>query len=247
MPWIDEISSRETIQRIQTVANNQGVDAVIHTRDILDHEVDSGTLLTAELNLELLSHSDIPVYCIIGTHDHDSANPQHSSSDDGISWLKTQLAEGYLTELSANPTSVAGGALDAYGVPAGNVGIGDVGNYNSRTWRPSGIAFGASSPGPNVLCLHDSVTPYRSDSAAVDLSQLLLQSRVSFDCILVGDEHRPKNEDFDSGYTFETRDRTPVIYTGPAARISRAYRKRKAFVTEITISGSRITTTRHEI
>jgi hypothetical protein len=158
------------------------------------------------------------------------------------------VSDGHLTELSTTPTAVAGGPLDAYGVSADNIGIEDVGTYNSRGWRPSKIAFGAASPGPNVLCLHEGVTPYRSRSAAdVDLDELLAASRVSFDCVLVGDEHRPKHDDFETGYSFETADGTPVVYTGPAARVGPAYSNRDAFVTELTIGDSGITTTRHSV
>lgn len=246
--WIGEISSRETIKRIRTIAIEQGVDAVIHTGDILDHEVDPVTLDAAESSFDVLSQLGIPLYCIIGTHDHYSANPQHSGSSDGVAWLKNQVRKGNLTELSTNGTLVAGGPLDAYGVSAENVGIEDVGNYDTRGWHPSDIEFSPSSSGPSVLCLHDSVTPYRSGSDVdVDLDQLLSQSPVSFDCVFVGDEHRPKNDDFNSGYTFETRNRTPVFYTGPAARIGPAYSDRESFVTEITISGNQVKTKRHKI
>ena len=150
--------------------------------------------------------------------------------------------------MSASPTSVAGGPLDAYGVSAENVGIDDVGTYESLGWRPSEIAFGAASPGPNVLCLHEGVTPYRARSTAdVDLDKLLAESRVSFDCVLVGDEHRPKHDDFENGYSFETRDGTPVMYTGPAARVGPAYSDRDAFVTVLTISGVEVNSTRHVV
>ncbi len=245
MPWIAEISSRETMKRIRTIAIEQDVDAVLHTGDILDHEVDEVTLDAAESNLSVLSRLSIPVYCIIGTHDHLSANPQHSGSVDGVAWLKEQVGNGTLTELSTCATAVAGGSVDAYGVSAENVSIDDVGNYDDREWTPSDIAFGASSSGPNVLCLHDSVTPYRSGAAVdVDLDQLLSQSRVSFDCVLVGDEHRPKNEDFEDGYTFEASDGTPVLYTGPAIRISEPYRDHEPFVTELTITANGVSAKR---
>jgi len=188
------------------------------------------------------------VYCILGTHDHNAAIPFYSSSVDGIAWMKDQVRNGYLIELSASPTSVAGGPLDAYGVSAENVGIDDVGTYESLGWRPSEIAFGAASPGPNVLCLHEGVTPYRSRGTAdVDLDKLLAESRVSFDCVLIGDEHRPKHDDFDNGYSFETRDGTPVLYTGPAVRVSWPYRDRDAFVTELSITGTGVTTTQHPV
>lgn len=244
MSWIDEISSRETIHRIRTIAIEQDVDVVLHTGDVLDHEVDPVTLDAAASSLDILSQLGIPVYCIIGTHDHNAAHPQHSGSVDGIAWLQ----DGTLTELSATPTTVAGGPLDAYGVSAENVGIDDVGNYKSLGWRPSEIAFGAASPGPNVLCLHEGATPYRSRSVAdVDLDELLAESHVSFDCVLVGDEHRPKHDDFENGYAFETQDGTPVLYTGPAARVSWPYRDRDAFVTELSITDVGVTTTRHSV
>lgn len=246
--WIDEIDSRDTIRRIRTIAMERDVDAVIHTGDVMDHEVDAVTLDTAEASLRELAHSDIPVYCILGTHDHNAAIPYYSNSVNGIAWLKDQVRNGYLIELSASPTSVAGGPLDAYGVSAENVGLDDVGKYESLGWLPSEIAFGTASPGPNVLCLHDGVTPYRNRSTAdVDLDELLARSRVSFDCVLVGDEHRPKYDDFENGYSFETEDGTPVLYTGPAARVGPAYRDHEAFVTELSISAAGVTPTRHPL
>lgn len=245
--WIDEISSVDTVKRVVEIAIDRDVDAVIHTGDILDHEVDADTLEAVAFWFEVLSESGIPLYCIIGSHDHTSYEPDHADSVDGIAWLREQVNTGRLTELSTNPTAVAGGPVDAYGIPAGNVGIDDVGKFYSREWTPSDIAFGAASPGPNVLCLHDGLTPYRQYDADVDLDRLLAQSRVSFDCVLIGDEHRPKGKDFENGYTFEATDGTPVFYTGPAMRISEPYRDRDAFVTELSISAAGVTTTRHSI
>lgn len=242
--WIDEINSRDTIQRIRTIAIERDVDAVIHTGDLLDHEVDAVTLDAAGSSFQDLALSDIPVYCILGTHDHNAANPYYSNSVDGIAWMKDQVRNEYLIELSTSPTSVAGGPLDAYGVSAENVGIDDVGKYESLGWRPSEITFDVASPGPNVLCLHEGVTPYREADADVDLDKLLADSCVSFDCVLVGDEHRPKNDDFNDGYTFETLDGTPVLYTGPAARIGPAYRTKEAFVTELTVSAGSVASRR---
>lgn len=243
--WVGEISSEETFKRITQIAMERGVDAVVHTGDILDHEVDQATLDATETFLAALSGLGIPVYCIIGSHDHDSVNPQHPDSVDGIAWLKSQVRKGHLTELSTSSTPVAGGPVDAYGIPAGNVRIDDVGKFYSREWTPSDIAFEAASPGPNVLCLHDGLTPYRRYDADIDLDRVLAQSRVSFDCVLIGDEHRPKNHDFETGYSFEASDGTPVFYTGPAMRISEPYRDHDAFVTELSISDVGVTSTRH--
>lgn len=245
--WVDEISSVNIIKQIVGIAIDRDVDAVIHTGDVLDHEVDADTLETVAFWLQVLSEGGIPMYCIIGSHDHTSYEPDHPESVNGIAWLKKQVKNGRLIELSTSPTPVAGGPVDAYGISAGNVGIDDVGKFYSREWRPSDIAFGAASPGPNVLCLHDGLTPYRSYDADVDLDRLLTQSRVSFDCVLIGDEHRPKGKDFENGYTFKTNDKTPVLYTGPAMRISQPYRDQDAFVTELSISDARVTTTRHPI
>ena len=248
VPWIREISSVGAFTRIVEIAIGQDVDAVIHTGDILDHEVDQETLAAAAVRLEQLAEAGIPVYCIIGSHDHNSYAPRHLDSVNGIAWLQQQVAKGNLVELSTNPTPVAGGPLDAYGISAGNTGIDDVTMYKSLAWDLSEIVFNSSSPGPNVLCLHDSVTPYRSSSnAEIDLDRLLARSGVSFDCVLVGDEHSPKNNDFENGYSFKAKNGTPVIYTGPSIRISKAYRDRDPFVTELSISPDRITTTRHEV
>lgn len=210
--------------------------------------MDADTLAAATFRLELLAGDGIPMYCIIGSHNHTSYQPEHPQSVNGVAWLKEQVQKGILTELSTSPTPVAGGPVDAYGISAGDVGINDVGKFQSREWSPAGIAFGAASPGPNVLCLHDGVTPYRGASTAeVDLGQLLSQSRVSFDCVLVGDEHRPHGGNFESGYSFRTSDGTPVEYTGPAARISPAYRATDAFATEVMFSADGVQTRRHHL
>lgn len=248
VPWIREISSVGAFTRIVEIAIGQDVDAVIHTGDILDHEVDQETLAAAAVRLEQLAEAGIPVYCIIGSHDHNSYAPQHLDSVNGIAWLQQQVAKGNLVELSTNPTPVAGGPLDAYGISAGNTGIDDVTMYKSLAWDLSEIVFNSSSPGPNVLCLHDSVTPYRSSSnAEIDLDRLLARSGVSLDCVLVGDEHSPKDKEFENGYSFETTNGTPVFYTGPSVRISKAYRDRDAFVTELSISSTGVKATRHAI
>ncbi|WP_285266203.1 metallophosphoesterase family protein [Halobacterium salinarum] len=245
--WIDEISSVDTVKRVVEIAIDREVDAVIHTGDILDHEVDADTLEAVAFRFEVLSESGIPMYGIIGSHDHTSYEPDHADSVDGVAWLSEQVNKGRLTEVSTNPTAVAGTPVDAYGIPAGNVGIDDVGKFHSREWTPSDIAFGAASPGPNVLCLHDGLTPYRGDDADVDLNRLLAQSRVSFDCVLIGDEHRPKSKDFENGYSFEAGDGTPVFYTGPAMRISEPYRDHGAFVTELSISEAGVSTAQHQV
>jgi len=245
--WIRDLSSSATFKRIRDVAIARDVDVIVHAGDVLDHEVDQDTLDGVESGLEALSAFDIPVYCIIGSHDHDSYQPKHRDSVDGIEWLKHQVRNGHLTELSTNAETVDTGPLNLYGISAGNVGIDDVGTYQSRSWTPADIVFTPTSQGLNLLCLHDGLTPYRSNGADVDLDRLLAQATVSFDCVLIGDEHRPKNGDFDGGYTFETADDTPVFYTGPAMRISESYREHDAFVTELTITADNITATRHTL
>ena len=245
--WIRDLSSSATFKRIRHVAIERDVDAIVHTGDVLDHEVDQDTLDVVESALEALSAFDIPVYCIIGSHDHDSYQPKHRDSVDGIAWLKRQVRKGHLRELNMNAETIDTGPLNLYGISAGNVGIDDVGTYQSRSWTPADIVFTPTSQGLNVLCLHDGLTPYRSNDADVDLDRLLAQAAVSFDCVLIGDEHRPKNGDFDGGYTFETADGTPVFYTGPAMRISESYRKHDAFVTELTITADNIMATRHTL
>jgi hypothetical protein len=245
--WIRDVSSSATFKRIRDVAIERDVDAIVHTGDVLDHEVDQDTLNVVESALEALSAFGIPVYCIIGSHDHDSYQPKHRDSVDGIGWLKRQVRNGYLTELGTTATTVDAGPLNLYGISAGNVGIDDVGTYQSRSWTPADIVFTPTSRRLNVLCLHDGLTPYRGNDADVDLDRLLAQAGVSFDCVLIGDEHRPKNKDFDDGYTFEAADGTPVFYTGPAMRISEPYRGREAFVTELTITSSGVIPRRHAL
>lgn len=247
MPWISDISSKYTFSQAALIAMREDVDAVIHTGDMLDHEVDGATLEHAERVLESLADCDIPVYCILGTHDHQSGNPRYQVSVNGIAWLKKQVRNGYLTELTTNPSGIPGGTINVYGVSADNVGIDDVGNYDSMGWSLSDISFSGGSAGPNVLCLHDGVTPYRGADADVDLDRLLARSSVSFDCVLIGDEHHPKNNDFENGYSFTTSDGTPVFYTGPAIRISRVYHKQDAFVTELSITDTGVMTKRHSV
>lgn len=245
--WIGEINTRETMLRIREIALEREVDAVIHTGDLLDHEVDGVTLDAATSSLRDLARSEIPVYCILGTHDHQSADPRHPTSVDGGAWLQQQVQDGTLVELSASGTAVDGGPVDAYGVSAKNVGLDDIRSYDLTGWEPSEIPFEAASPGPNILCLHERVTPYGGDEADVDVDALLAASPVTFDCVLVGDEHSPRGENFETGYTFAAADGTPVLYTGPATRVNDAYENRAAFVTELSISDTGVKTKRHSI
>lgn len=247
IPWIDEISTTGAFTKLRQLAIQRDVDAVVHTGDILDHEVDQDTLDSAEAELIELALHDIPFYCILGSHDQESRYPQHSASVDGIAWLRRQRTNGTITELTISPTQLGKSPVGAYGIAAGNIGLADVDSYASVEWTISDITFGPPSQGSNVLCLHDRSTPYRTTNPDVDLDELLARAPVSFDCVLIGDEHRPKNEDFDDGYTFATSDGTPVYYTGPAARISWAYRDRAAFVSEITISDHSIARTCHPL
>jgi hypothetical protein len=162
----------------------------------------------------------------------------------GVAWLQRQIELGYLTELTMSPTQVADSSVDAYGISANNVGIDDVGK--GHDWSFAEIAFGASRPGPNILCLHESTSLYR-ENGAVNIDELLAQSRVQFDCVLIGDEHSPKHDDFETGYAFESADGTPVHYTGPSIRLSGAYENHEAFVTELTISTESVSVTRHAL
>jgi hypothetical protein len=130
-----------------------------------------------------------------------------------IAWLRGQVNKGHLSELSTNSTSVAGIPVDAYRIPAGNAGIVDVGKFHPREWTLSDITFEAASTGLNVLCLHDELTPYRRYDADIDLYRLLAQSRVSFDCVLIGDEHRPRSRNFENGYPFKASDGAAGVTT----------------------------------
>ncbi|MDS0284050.1 metallophosphoesterase [Haloarcula onubensis] len=243
--WIGVISSQTTMSRIVDIALAQDVDAVIHTGDILDHEVGEITLDAAEATLHILSMEEIPVYCIIGSHDHGSKHPSNPGSVDGVAWLQRQVEQGYLAELTMSPTRVADSQVDAYGISASNVGIDDVGQ--GLDWSFAEIAFGAATPGPNILCLHESTSLYRGEDGDVDIDELFAQSRVQFDCVLIGDEHSPKHDDFNNGYAFTTGDGTPVHYTGPAIRLNDAYENRDAFVTELTIGADGVRTRRHAV
>ena len=60
--WASEISSVKTFKRIARIAVGRDVDAVVHTGDILDHEVDQATLDGAESFLAGLSNFGVSVY-----------------------------------------------------------------------------------------------------------------------------------------------------------------------------------------
>ena len=117
----------------------------------------------------------------------------------------------------------------------------------TREWDADSVAFESVDATGQLLCLHDSVAPRRDTPEAVDLDRLLAGASPAFDCVLVGDEHRPDEADFETGYTFAASDGTPVLYTGPSVPISSAYDEHSPFVTELTISSAGVETTRHEL
>lgn len=242
--WIDEISTISPLKSILEYALQRGVDAVVHTGDILDHEVDVERLDEAEAILKMLDKGDVPFYFIVGTHDHTSHEPRHPISVDGVSWLRQLFQDGLITELGTQPITLSETSLSLYGIPAENVSLSEVGSYKSRGWSPADISLAQAPDGPNVLCLHDGFTPYRGAGADMRLQDLLNAVKPSIDCVLIGDEHHPKNYDFKFGYSFETPDGTPVYYTGPPARINKAYQDEDPFVSELTITPTSVSRTR---
>lgn len=214
-PWNDELRPVEAFEEALATAVVRGVDAVVHTGDLFDHNVDRESLDAAVNALNALSEAGIPFFCIMGDHDRDATGGAFPGDVDAITELRILVDQGVVTELSTEPICV--GPVALFGVGATNVGLNEIetGRYTLGFWDDPELSFTAPPEQTrSVLCLHERVAPPFSPNENPDcyLDIDFPENSPEFELVAVGHEHAPARED--------PWGESTVTYSGPTQRYS---------------------------
>ncbi|MFC6721556.1 exonuclease SbcCD subunit D [Natrialbaceae archaeon GCM10025896] len=184
---------------VVNLAVTHRVDAVLHTGDIFDDNVDEATAATVEEHVKLLADAGIPLYYVRGNH----------GCDAGDRLLREQTREGQMAHLSSEPELLGGGALALYGLDASA----------STEGLPQAAPTGdAPRDAYRLVAWHEAVEPLARNG--VPIQRLVDASEVEFDGLALGDLHKDKRAYIDD-VRRECGRRLRVFYAGATTQIAR--------------------------
>jgi len=174
-------------------AVSEGVDAVVHAGDLFhDRQPSLSDVLGAVSALEELDDAGIPFLAIVGNHE----------SKRDAQWLDLFETMGLATRLGRDPTTVGGVAV--YGL-----------DFVSRAGRADlDYEFEPHDRDAAVLVGHGLFAPFAHGDW--DVREILRESPVAFDAVLLGDDHEPKTKRLEDPYE------AWVTYCGSTERASAA-------------------------
>lgn len=212
--WVDRTDSilafKSTLQR----AIAEDVDAVVHTGDLFDHDVDRETLEEAVAAIESLTASGIPFYFVLGDHDRLAKGGSIPDAANAVSALEVLSKTNLVTNCRESGTRINQTSVTLFGSDATGIGFEEIRNgYTLGKWSSSELRFEAlDNTMTNIICLHEPV-------AGLNLPALIRAGggqTAGFDLVLLGHEHRPP---FDGAWQ-TTVDGVTVACAGPTVPIS---------------------------
>lgn len=212
--WVDRADSLSAFQTVVQQAVQEDVDAVIHTGDLFDHDVDRHTLDVTISSIEALAENEIPFHFILGDHDRLATGGEIPDSVDAVRALKSLEESEAAIHCRMTGTRLDEMSVALFGVDAADIGFAEIqGGYTLSSWSPQDLKLNTpQSSEMNILCLHEPVEK-------LHISQIInAANRQSYplDLILLGHEHRPP---FDGKWQ-RTIDGIPVACAGPTIPIS---------------------------
>jgi exonuclease SbcD len=175
------------------------VDAIIHTGDIFDDDVDEATVQIVEEHVELLADADIPIYYVRGNH----------GCDRGDAFLRSQTEAGRMIHLSNEPQLLGEGTLALYGMDA------DASANGLSEVAPSGDA---PQDAYRLLAWHEAVEPIARNG--ISIGELMDASKVELDALSLGDLHKNKRAYIGDVYK-DSGERFRAFYAGATTGIAR--------------------------
>jgi len=153
------------------------VNAVVHGGDLF-HNSQPGTdpFMVAIEQLQRLKAAGIPFLSVVGNHDGQSSGPE---------WLDILQTMGLVTRLDNDPVDVGG--VSFYGL-----------DHKTRSERQSlSYNFTDSDYSNTVLVAHGLFDPLSvtADGHGWDLREVLSDSNIAFDAVLLGDDHTPNTKE----------------------------------------------------
>lgn len=175
------------------------VDAIIHTGDIFDDEIDESTVQIVEEHVELLADAGIPVYYVRG----------HHGCDRGDVFLRSQTEAGRMIHASNDPQLLGEGTLALYGMDS------DASANGLSEMAPAGDA---PRDAYKMLAWHEAVEPIARDG--ISIGQLVDASEIELDALALGDLHKNKRAYIGEVYK-GTGQRFRAFYAGATTGIAR--------------------------
>lgn len=217
--WVDKADSLEAFQMVVQRAIKEDIDAVVHTGDIFDHDVDQNTLRRAKSSLRSLADNGIQFYFILGDHDRQATGGEIPGAQNAVSDLESLCESGTITYCASSEIWVKEKNIALFGVDATDIGFEEIQEgYTLNSWSPKDLDFDLPQTSEsNILCLHE---PHGKMSLSEVIEVADSQGR-PLDLILLGHEHRPP---FDGEWE-TTIEGVQVAYAGPTIPISKHFNK----------------------
>jgi exonuclease SbcD len=186
--------------QVVTDAVADGVDAVVHAGDLFhDRQPALEDIMGAMRVLRRLADADVPFLAIVGNHE----------AKRDRQWLDLFESMGLATRLGNDPVTV--GDVDLYGL-----------DFVPRSRRDTlDYAFEPGNAEYAALVSHGLFAPF--EHGDWDARELLAESPVPFDAVLLGDDHDPKTRQV------EEPDETWLTYCGSTERTSAAEREERGY------------------
>lgn len=215
--WVDRADSLVAFQAVLQRAIHEDIDAIVHTGDLFDHDVDKDTLETAISSIRTLTENGVQFYFILGDHDRLATGGEIPRVVDAVSALKSLDESGTVNHCTTTGARLDGSPIRLFGVDASAIGFAEIqGGYDLSGWSPNDLEFDAPQTSEtNILCLHEAVGELQTSEiiATADRQDQPL------DLILLGDEHSPPFDD-----KWQTAiDGVPVACAGPTIPISKHF------------------------
>ena len=186
--------------RVATDAIEDGVDAVVHAGDLFhDRHPALADIMGALGVLRQLEDAGVPFLAVVGNHE----------AKRDRQWLDLFESMGLATRLGAEPVTV--GDVDLYGL-----------DFVPRSQRDGlEYAFDSGDAEHVALVTHGLFAPF--DHGDWDAREVLAESAVEFDAMLLGDDHDPKTK------RIEDPHEAWLTYCGSTERASAAEREERGY------------------
>ena len=190
----------DAFDRVATDAIEDGVDAVVHAGDLFhDRQPALKDIMDAIQVLRRLDDADVPFLAIVGNHE----------AKRDRQWLDLFESMGLATRLGAEPVTI--GNVDLYGL-----------DFVPRSQRDDlDYEFEPGDAEHAALVSHGLFAPF--DHGDWDAREVLAESAVEFDAMLLGDDHDPKTK------RIEDPHEAWLTYCGSTERASAAEREERGY------------------
>lgn len=228
--WVDRTDSIGAFESVVQMASKEGIDAVIHTGDLFDHNVDQDTIEAATSAIKTLTDNKIPFYFILGDHDRLATGGTVPWAANAITALESLHKSGMVHHCDTTGNRLKGNKIKLFGLDAAKVGFKEIQDgFSLKGSSPNTIEFETSVPGHvNILCMHEPLN-------TLNLSHIINSADRQgqpLDIILLGHEHSPPFK----GQWQTTIEGVSIAYAGPTIPISPYFNSHNTGYNRIRIS-----------